>query len=302
MTPQELLALRSHLVGPGRIGPLLSLTLTFLRVVAARWSGMAPGGTELLLHRKKWIRESAKMYGLAGQKRPNLFVRRRCRLGVSVFAAEGARETKTALLCFSGNAQRMMMPLPVFLQHIDPASADVILLRTERRKGYRNGIPGVTGDLGTSVSALNTLLALKEYRRISIMGTSGGGLPALLAGLQLGADVVLSVGGNSPDDERWRNARSGDGATCVFQRFMRPGVPAPRIFLVHGSKSKRDTAAVSAIADRLKNTGTFTIAGAGHNVLWPLVKRRRFRHLLQETVFSDFGLSDTHRESADSDA
>jgi hypothetical protein len=50
---------------------------------------------------------------------------------------------------------------------------------------------------------LPDILDIGAYRRINIMGVSGGGLPAVVAGLNLQADICVVVGANNPDSPRW---------------------------------------------------------------------------------------------------
>lgn len=214
------------------------------------------------------------------------FTRRKLCNGIYIFSGSGQNESKTVLVCFSGNEQRMMMPMPLFLQHIDPALTDIVYLRTVKGQGYRNGILGLAPNLETSFQELSAILSRMHYRSIAIMGVSAGGLPAILAGLQLGANAVLSVAAGNPNDEKWRDLSDGQGSTKLFHRFSKHSPQShPEIFLVHGEQYPEDALANASIAACIKTKDTISVVNAGHNALYPLVQQRLFAELLRLTVF-----------------
>jgi hypothetical protein len=236
-------------------------------------------------HSKAWISKLWKKMALAGGQ-PAAFVRRRLHHGVSRFEGQGRRDRKTLLICFSGNAHRVMMPWPVFLQHIDVKRADVVYLRTVKNRGYRSGIRGLADDLAESIDALERLVECRTYRKVSVMGTSGGGLPAILAALRLGADAVLAAGPNSPADERWTELSDGRGGAELFRRFAGAQVRLPDIHLVYGAFAKKDKESARAIASCVPVKSVTKVPETGHAALFPLVERGKFRKLLRRTVLA----------------
>ena len=237
MTPLELMGLRSELRRRGWVAQRVNrLRKKARRLLNARLttvqddkftvqddkfvaSALPFTGIDKLNSSMAWIDELNRTFALAGKDSPEPFVRRRLRQAVWIFKSDCDRRQKTLLISFSGNAQRLMMPLPVFLQHIDGRATDVAYLRTEKHAGYRKGILGVANDFHASIASLEGLLNVRAYRRVATIGTSAGALPAILAGLQLAVDAVLSVGPNSPNEDRWTGFAKGNGATDLFRRF-----------------------------------------------------------------------------------
>jgi hypothetical protein len=257
--------------------PLLGRTAPFSRLQAER---------RLRAHAKGWISKQRRMLDFAGDIPPTSFRRRRLRYAVSLYEDGGSRHGKTLLICFSGNAYRLMMPTPLFLQHIDARLATVAYLRTDRHHGYRNGIRGVGDSLESAIDRLPDLLDMRAYKRVAVVGTSGGGLPAILAGLRLGADAVLAAGPNSPEDRRWATLSKGEGAASLFRGFASGSGRNPAIHLVHGANNKKDEESAKLIASFVAVQSITAVAGADHGCLYELVQRRQFEPLLKSTVLA----------------
>ena len=292
MMPEELVALRAHYVGraePGR-AELVARRVLGKSAQLLPHPSASPETVDSRLpratieHTQSWI---GRLYGLflhAGSPSPVSCTRRQLRRDVVVFSDGGPRERKTLLLCFSGNAHRMMMPMPVFLQSLRPPDVDVVWLRTQRGQGYRTGIRGIAGSLASSIEGLRILLQPETYRKLAVMGTSGGGLPAIVTGLQLGADAVLSVGGNNPHDERWTAQDEGTGIAERLRQLSERPVRRPDLYLVHGSNHDRDAESAAAVVAILPWTRTVSVPGADHNALIPLLQRRRLHALFESTI------------------
>jgi hypothetical protein len=293
MTPAEVMALWAGLTTkrkpswPTRAKRWLLRRATRMRLLRR----LSPPATPLWqkkmrAHSKHWISTLLKRVQLAGKPSPVPFVRKRLRHSVSRFEGGGSRRDKTLVVCFTGNAFRMMMPMPVFLQHIDPRKADVVYLRTRRAHGYRAGIQGVGNDLETSIAALEELLEFRSYKRVAMMGTSGGALPALLAGLRTGADAVLAVGANNPNDPRWVDLSNSCGGQELFRRFAAPAARAPNVHLLYGALNKRDEESARAIASCIEVQSVTSVPDADHGCLFPLAERGQLEKLLESTVLS----------------
>ena len=234
---------------------------------------------------KAWLTKLHDQYLLAaGSNAPAPFVRKRLGRAVVIYEAGGDRAAKTLVVCFSGNFQRMMMPTPVFLQSIDASSADVVLLRTEKHKGYRTGIQGLTSDLPSSLAALKTLLRFDEYRRVVTVGTSGGAMPALLSALYWHVDACLSVSPNNPEDDRWRSFTDGEGAAGLCQHFGMGENPPP-VHIVYGENSIKDAESARVIESILPSVSLVPVPGAGHIALFPLLERGELGGVLQRVLF-----------------
>lgn len=293
MTPAEVMALWTGLMTKPKLAWFARAERRLLwrmtKMPLLRRSALS---TELLLqkklraHSKRWISTLRERIELAGKPSPEPFVRKRVRHSVTRFDGSGDRRDKTLLVCFTGDAYRMMMPMPVFLQQIDSERVDVAYLRTVRARGYRSGIRGVGDDLESSVAALERLLDFSSYKRVAMMGSSGGGLPALFAAFQIGVDAVLAAGANNPDDPRWAGMSGGGGATALFRRFSGRGMRVPKVHLVYGALNKRDEQAAKAIASCIDVASITGVPDSDHGCLFPLVERRQFEGLLESTVLT----------------
>lgn len=235
---------------------------------------------------KVWLAKLHDRYLVAADNNdvPEPFVRKRLTQAVVIYEADGDRARKTLVVCFTGNFQRMMMPTPVFLQLIDAKKADVAFLRTEKNKGYRAGIQGLTSELKSSLTALESLLKFHEYNRVVTVGTSGGAMPALLSALYWGADACLSVSPNNPQDERWHSFTDGEVAPGLFRHFGLGAKPPP-IHILYGEKSSQDAESAKVIESSLPSARLMLVPGAGHVALSPLLERGELGRVLQGILF-----------------
>ena len=177
----------------------------------------------------------------------------------------------------------MFMPAPVFLQYLPARATDVVLLQDQNRNGYRDGLSGLGTDLLSLIEVLPEVLHFGDYRRICFMGASSGGLPAVIAAVHLRAEIVMSVGGNSPDDVRWSepgrtNARELLSASRDSSRLT-------EIIVVYGAQCRIDEKAAQSLSQLVPTRALVIDDGArpvNHNALLPLVQKNRLRHFLVE--------------------
>jgi hypothetical protein len=272
MTPLELDALRSELA------PMRHAAETALR--DHEHHGPSPA-------QQSWVENLSRLAGRSGKPRPEPFVRQRVRRRVTLFTAGGSRSGKTLAICFSGRAQRMMLPLAVFLQNLDSTQVDVAFIRDPTRNSYRLGIGGVADTLEASIDKLGDLLGLEEYRSVVSIGTSGGAVPAVMSALRLRLDAAFSVGGNRPDDPRW-NAADGTGLKETLLRYAGACTEVPTLFLVFGANSIKDKEAATALAGvvpaQLLEISAPNVP-VEHNALFPLAVSGGLAGLLESTVF-----------------
>jgi hypothetical protein len=93
---------------------------------------------------------------------------------------------KTALVCFTGNAQRLNMPVQLFHILAIHAFDLVIYLRDEKKQRFIDGIPG----LGTSLEELGDTLSelIPSGCHTAILSASSGGVAASRIAETLAAD------------------------------------------------------------------------------------------------------------------
>lgn len=258
MTPREVLAVHQWLSGgrwsfpPQHVGPHNAAAFgVALRDHAERMAG------DLTYAEKEFA---------------ELFARERVAPDVWRFSAGGDRAAKTLVVGFTGNADRLMMPTPTYLQQFDAGLVDIVLLVDRNRARYSQGIAGLGGTLTELTDALPELLSVASYRQVSVTGTSSGGLPAVLAGLRLGAACVLCFGADGP--RRWPE----DEAHLLLPAW-RTRSPATRVTMAFGADHERDRAAAQETAD-LIGAELFPVAHpinpVKHNAAYPLVTQKQF--------------------------
>lgn len=238
---------------------------------------------------RDWAEKLQKLYAKSRKHCPEPFRRHRLRRDVMFFDAGGERSCKTLAICFSGQALRMMMPLPVFLQHIDSEHVDIAFLRDPDRNGYRGGVRGVADSLELSIDKLKDILRIGDYRSVVSIGVSAGGVPATLSALRLNLDAALSVGGSHPDDPRWTTS-DGTKLRDVFQKYVGQSVRMPKIFLVFGADYPKDKTSAVELAS-LVPARLIAISAAdgflGHNALYPVLISGELGGLLKSTVLAN---------------
>jgi hypothetical protein len=240
----------------------------------------------------EWIDKFYDMFSKGGAKKAEPFLRQNIASHVDLFSSEPLvkekRGTKTLVLCFTGAAQRMMMPLAVFLQHFDATRYDVVMIRYPKREGYRHGIPSFGEDIEDSLLRLMEIVESGCYAKTVAFGVSGGAAPALLCGLCKGVSAVLAVGINHPDDERWRE-ESGISLRERIVKRVQNTISLPPIHLLYGRESAPDKEAAYAVSELVSVRITevsHTAYPVGHVALFPILMEGKMSHLL-ETVFLD---------------
>ncbi len=238
---------------------------------------------------RTWVDTMHKMYEKAASNVAQDFMR--CRLGRHINwykSAQGETLNKTLVICFTGIAQRMMIPLPVFLQHIDATDCDVVMIRYPRGKGYRYGLEGVADGFAATVVKLGEILPVQQYARTVTIGVSGGGLPAVMTALRLNFDAALSFSGGHPEDPRWQEA-SGPSAATLLRDFMQHTNKNVQVFLAYGADSKADEHAAMALGQLLPSS-IIRIGDektpVGHVSLYPLLIWGQLSRFLRETVLA----------------
>lgn len=271
MTPMEALAVRDRLGAGGWMFPAENVGTEG----SARLTAM------LAMHMDKIVGDFVE----AGKERAEVFLRLPVARDVWLFSRGGERSSKTLIIAFTGNADRLMMPTPTFMQHLDADAADVLMLVDRSKQGYRGGLAGVAESIEDLILALPRLGQAERYRRTVVAGTSGGGLPAVLAGLKLGADAVMAVGCRTPHAGRWQDLRGMGVGGAELLTGWRKESKAGNVSIVHGAQHAQDAAAAAEIA-ALITARVVPVSVEGvevqHNALYPLVRAGRFTAFLRE--------------------
>jgi hypothetical protein len=295
MTPQQAVALHDALMATR--GWRSEWTFLPTKLIARtrqrwpQWFGAAGRGAQRAYEQRRWLHKLKAMLDQGAKARPEPFVRTRLHPAIHLYSAGGDRAGKTVVLGFTGSSARLLMPTSVFLQHLDARTTDLVLIRYPAGQGFSRGIPGLAGGFGASVERLRTLIRIDEYAASVTLGTSGGGLAALMTAMQLGAAAAMSVGGRGPDEPRWREAL-GTSVGAVLQEHARQLAGPPHVFLVFGRDHAADKAAAEAMA-RVVPARLVEIVDprgkVGHNALLPPLLRGELRTLLESTVLDRRG-------------
>jgi len=282
ITPLELMALRAA-QGPWfHLRRLQQRGQRLLRKVGLSADDPMPPG-EL---RDRWLREQLGLYRHSAKAQPEPYQRRRLSRHLRLYSAGGPRHDKNLLICFVGSSQRPFLPVPVFLQHVDAAANDVLMVGYPRGKGHRHGLPELGSTLEQTIDKLRDIADIHSYRHCAAIGTSGGGTPAILTALRLGLPVVLSAGGGSPSDPRWF-AALGEEAGDRARHYAQAATVQPRVVLAFGIDQPKDVAAAQAFAACIPaelwpvSDGRLQVL---HNVFSPLLKRRHLRGFLEAAM------------------
>jgi hypothetical protein len=158
------------------------------------------------------MRASATMAFLSRQARLEPFRRRVLAQEAALYEGEAASSERSLLVGFCGMADRLMLPLPMILQHLPARRWDVLLLTDSRRAHYRKGCLGFADSLPDLV---RRVAALSDgYARCVALGTSMGGLAAVAVARLAAMERGISIGGRPPNPVL--HLRSRDGALPAF--------------------------------------------------------------------------------------
>jgi hypothetical protein len=217
-----------------------------------------------------------------GGRRIQPYVRHALAEEANVYAAPGSdrvRADRTLVFAFTGDANRLMMPIGMFLQHCPAERYEFVVVADKSRTFYLSGIAGLGSDLPGSIARLRELCPPSRYRRAMAFGTSAGGLAAVWTGVALGLDRAVSVGGVTPVEVAQRH-RTQYMRTEGFDEALRRATRLPEVLLVVGERNERDNEKALTMTSLLPAT-TITVPGSPHhNVLYEVWKRGELEDLL----------------------
>jgi len=239
---------------------------------------------------KDWLEKLSIMFDMAGKVNAEPYKRTRVCKNVCLYSSlfdDVEKNKKTQILCFSGKSERMMMPLPVFLQHFDAKSTDIFFVRYPRGHCYAKGIPGIANDFESTLNVIGNLIHTDDYEKKVAIGTSAGALPALLAALKFSYDAVMSVGTGAPSDERWEKKAGADTFASNFLKDHAKKMHPTAIYLVLGADDADDARSANEIASLIsieKLVISSSHQRVDHLCLPPLVYTGKFNGLLNRTI------------------
>lgn len=196
---------------------------------------------------REWIMRLAGRLPV-NRTRPLDFERRGLVKGATWYTGgAGAVGGKTLLIGVTGHFHRLMVPMPWLLDCLNPALYDVVVLRDFSRTFFASGIPGLGGDFHSALAGLRRRVDPRAYRNTIALGTSGGGLAALLTAIVLGLDkgIAISAQGFAQVSAKLMALAITDDpyAALLASRPER----LPELMLAYGADNSTDAAAAAAI-------------------------------------------------------
>ena len=226
---------------------------------------------------------------LDASEKIRLFVRHK--ISTNVFFYNSDNINKKILICFCGNANRVMMPVAVFLQYIDEKIYDVLVLMDPSKLCYHSGIPDFGFTLKESVNKLSDIISEKKYEQVYTFGTSGGGCASLYIGAYLNAKKAISVGGRHPLDyldyknTKLLSVKNLSGSEFDKLLSMRRNEYRTNIQVIYNDRHEEDKKSAINFKKHLKNVNLLSIDGESHNVFHELRKKQKLK-LLMDDLFN----------------
>lgn len=226
-----------------------------------------------------WLEGLQKQAGVSALQG---FTRQSLGWGLRLYRGSGDATFKTLILAFSTRAERLMMPLPSVLQHIDASRFDVLLVPDRTRSSFELGLPPLGESVTALVDAVAALPSVQRYSSVRALGCSGGGFAALMASAQLGLEMGVSVGGRFPKGRRWHRIQS-----VLATRRARSGSGGSPLLVAYGRPKTRDRKFAHAFvrgASAHALPVDYADGEAGHLVLAEMLERQTLQAFIDQTI------------------
>jgi hypothetical protein len=220
---------------------------------------------------------------------PAEFRRKGILKSMTLYAADsGSRAEKTLIIGFTGAFNRMMLPLPLLLGCLNPTLYDVVVLSDFSRRFFSMGIPGLGVDFFQALCNLRNHVDPTAYRNCVALGTSSGGLPAVLGAILLKLNRGVSIGGLDFPQFAAKLRDLGASEEPYAALLASRPEPFPELLLVFGGGNATDVVAARGLHGRVPSRLVEVKACDDHVVLrWKLLRGRLptfFSTLLGQSV------------------
>lgn len=191
------------------------------------------------------------------------------------------------LIGFCGALHRLMVPISIALQHIDPDQFDIVVLTDPTRRRYLFGIDDFADDFDGIISQLSELVGVANYRTVECIGASSGGLAALRTAISFGAERAVLVGGR-PMHMYSRKWPDQEKAEAGFEEvFAQAGSVPTRVVCGFAEDNELDRQGGLWFAETY-NAELAPVPGIeNHNILFELLKQARLGRYLDRLLLSD---------------
>ena len=223
---------------------------------------------------RQWIDKMNQF--IPRESRPAEFRRTGILKGMTLYTGDiGSSAEKTLIMGFTGNFHRLMLPLPVLLGCLNPTLYDVVVLRDFSRRFFSKGIPGLGADFFQALRNLRNHVDPTAYRGCVALGTSSGGLPAVLGAILLQLNRGVSIGGL--DFPQFAAKLRDFGVSDEPYAALLASQPEsfPELLLVFGADCATDVVAARGLHGRVPSRLLEVKTCDDHLVLvWKLVRGR----------------------------
>lgn len=169
--------------------------------------------------------------------------------------ADGAAAT---VLCFTGLADKMMLPIGTIDRYFAAMNLNAIYLRDPARAIFLDGIASIAPDYAQTLDHLRRLIADLGPLPLIGFGSSAGGFATIVYGLELGADSIVCFSGPTnlaeafvADDKRGRlviKRLQAYGERLDCRPAVRAAAGRCPIHLVYGAQMPGDRAQAEYLA------------------------------------------------------
>ncbi len=239
---------------------------------------------ELAPPARKWISALEEMM-LRENERIQPFMRTSLSENV-LFCHTGTGDgAKSLLVGFCGNFQRLMMPLPVFLQHVPAEIFDIVILKDPGRDFFLRGVPGYVASLAQLPERLERDLPLARYASVRCIGTSAGGAAALVAGEVFGAERALSFGGGHPARAAESLEAKGLRGTELDLVFASAKQSCGLKLAFFGEANEFDRETAWSLCRAYPGTRIAPVRGVStHNIFFELIERKELAAFISDSL------------------
>ena len=168
---------------------------------------------------------------------------------------------------------------------------DVLVIADAQQRHYEAGSRGYSNSLLETLVRIKALSEARSYRRLITYGTSMGGVPALRAGLWLGADRAISIGGwfCTHPPRLMQPSTEIQAFDLICDCRPRGHVPVLTVF---AAKNLRDVAQQAMLRAVLPDCVEIKIDSESHNVIQYLDRRGRLP-AFYATIFGEADVRST---------
>ena len=196
---------------------------------------------------------------------------------------------KKLLICFCGNANRLLVPIPVFLQCVPHRDFDVLVYSDPKRTCYVKGVPQFSKSLQDLMSDTKPYVNFEKYTAMISIGTSGGGSASVYFGILANVDKAISICGRhrSIAIKKPGNIELSKFDGYEFDRMIKKYLDKSKtkITLVYGEKYPRDIEGALSLKKHLPISHEIIIKDLNdHNVFLYLLVQGKLKAFIQRLL------------------